>query len=413
MPPGWDGVETATRLWEAAPDLQVVICTAYADYSWAEMSERLGRSDRWIILKKPFDPVEVLQMANSLTEKVHLLRRARIRQEEVERLVDERTSDLALANAALSESEVRYRRLFESAKDGIIIADALTGRIVDVNPSIMEQLDCIRDDIVGKALWEIATLKDLATSTQTMEELCRSENVRHQDLSFQRKDGSFVTVECVSNTYLVEDKQLIQYDFRDISERKQAEEALKRYQEQLEDSNRILTVTARTDYLTQILNRAAILQRLDDELARAVRQSTPLSVFMVDVDHFKTINDTFGHAAGDQVLIEIAQRLSAACRVYDAVGRYGGEEFLLVVPVASYESTEVIAERFRKCVEANPITVGNVKVSVTVSVGGVWNAPGNSGDVDSIVNMADMMLYQAKEDGRNRVELCPYIETPD
>jgi signal transduction histidine kinase len=99
IPPGMDGIETAVKMWETSPDLQVVLCTAYSDYSWSNMIERLGRSDRWVILKKPFEPVEVLQLANALTEKVRLLHQAHAKEEELERRVQQRTSELTQLNA--------------------------------------------------------------------------------------------------------------------------------------------------------------------------------------------------------------------------------------------------------------------------------------------------------------------------
>ncbi|MDP9169242.1 MAG: response regulator, partial [Acidobacteriota bacterium] len=105
MPPGWDGVETTQRLWEVAPDLQVVICTAYSDYSWDEMLARIGGSDRLLILKKPFDTVEVLQLANALTEKWHLQRQARAHADELEERVRARTAALAEANELLLKAK--------------------------------------------------------------------------------------------------------------------------------------------------------------------------------------------------------------------------------------------------------------------------------------------------------------------
>jgi CheY-like chemotaxis protein len=104
MPPGWDGIETVARMWELYPDLQVVICTAYSDYSWDQMIERLGRSDRLLILKKPFDVAEVLQLANALTEKWCLTQKARARMEDLEEMVSARTKDLEAANAELKMS---------------------------------------------------------------------------------------------------------------------------------------------------------------------------------------------------------------------------------------------------------------------------------------------------------------------
>ena len=112
MPPGWDGVETTLELWKVAPDLQIVICTAYSDYSWDEMLRKIGGSDRLVVLKKPFDSIEVLQLANALTEKWNLLAQARAHADELERRVRERTADLVAANATL-QAEVTRRVLAE------------------------------------------------------------------------------------------------------------------------------------------------------------------------------------------------------------------------------------------------------------------------------------------------------------
>ena len=105
MPPGWDGIETIARLWEAAPDLQVVLCTAYSDYSWEELVARLGQSDRLVILKKPFDPIEVLQLASSLTEKWRLLQQSKLRIEDLERMVAARTEELQRSEEHLRQSQ--------------------------------------------------------------------------------------------------------------------------------------------------------------------------------------------------------------------------------------------------------------------------------------------------------------------
>jgi two-component system sensor histidine kinase/response regulator len=117
MPPGWDGIETAARIWEQDPDLQIVLCTAYSDYSWEQMRERLGRSDRLVILKKPFDNVEVLQLADALTEKWRLTRQAKARLSDLERLVEVRTRDLRETNAQLSATNHQLAAATQQAKD--------------------------------------------------------------------------------------------------------------------------------------------------------------------------------------------------------------------------------------------------------------------------------------------------------
>jgi CheY-like chemotaxis protein len=117
MPPGWDGIQTARRLWEADADLQIVICTAYSDYSWDEMARNLGASDRLVILKKPFDVLEVLQLANALTEKWRLAKECKLRMENLERLVRERAGELQAANVELAAATRRADEIAASALD--------------------------------------------------------------------------------------------------------------------------------------------------------------------------------------------------------------------------------------------------------------------------------------------------------
>ena len=126
MPPGWDGVETTRELWKVAPDLQIVICTAYSDYSWQEMLAKIGGSDRLVILKKPFDTIEVLQLANALTEKWNLLRQTKAHAEEMERRVRVRTADLEATNAALQQEIARRAQVeadLQRAKESAETAD--------------------------------------------------------------------------------------------------------------------------------------------------------------------------------------------------------------------------------------------------------------------------------------------------
>ncbi len=185
-----------------------------------------------------------------------------------------------------------------------------------------------------------------------------------------------------------------------------------RLYEQLEENSLQLALAAQTDSLTEIWNRSAVMRRLNEECARAARDGTPLSVFMLDLDNFKRVNDTKGHQAGDQVLREVARFFREACRPYDNVGRYGGEEFLIVIPGASYGKTEALAQRLRQVVAVTPIHVDGVRLPVTVSIGAVWLAPGQPGDMAGLIRTADTMLYRAKELGRNRVETSVFGQEP-
>ena len=159
---------------------------------------------------------------------------------------------------------------------------------------------------------------------------------------------------------------------------------------------------ASRDSLTSLWNRKAIMEILERELLRAERDRQPLGLIMIDVDHFKNINDSRGHAAGDAVLRIIASGIAAVVRPYDSVGRYGGEEFLIVAPNCSLGETWELAERVRVHVAGCNINVSGATVHVSLSLG-VATA-GAAADLEKLLHAADAALYQAKNAGRNRVE---------
>jgi two-component system cell cycle response regulator len=173
-------------------------------------------------------------------------------------------------------------------------------------------------------------------------------------------------------------------------------------QEELLRAREALREQATHDGLTGLLNRTSILEKLDDELARAARAGTPVSVLMADLDRFKSINDTYGHLVGDAVLREAACRLKSAARRYDSVGRYGGEEFLIVLPGCDAAHAAVQAERMRDALGATPFLSASQPVLVTVSLGAACSAHCAP---ETLVREADDALYEAKAEGRNRVVL--------
>jgi len=167
------------------------------------------------------------------------------------------------------------------------------------------------------------------------------------------------------------------------------------------DMQRELERQALTDPLTQVMNRRAILGRLEEELARATREREPLSIAILDIDHFKAVNDQYGHAAGDAVLQTVVARVQEAVRPYDALGRIGGEEFLLVLPGVGKEQLLPLLERIRATIKAEPVVIpSGRKISVTVSLGGATAADECA---EELLRAADDALYQAKNDGRDRV----------
>jgi diguanylate cyclase (GGDEF)-like protein len=193
------------------------------------------------------------------------------------------------------------------------------------------------------------------------------------------------------------------FDLQELKARLRAGKRILELQEQLVTAREQLRIQATHDSLTGLFNRRAILEALEREVARSNREKRPMAVIMVDLDHFKDINDTYGHQAGDGALQEIARRMLASFRAYDFVGRYGGEEFLVVVPTSEPHTAIELAERLRQSIAAQPVDVGGVKISVTLSLGVAATNADNSDPVQ-LLHQADEALYAAKKAGRNRVE---------
>jgi two-component system, cell cycle response regulator len=194
------------------------------------------------------------------------------------------------------------------------------------------------------------------------------------------------------------------FEARELQVRLRAGRRILDLQADLVKAREALRDQATHDPLTGLWNRYALLEALEREHSRAAREGTPLAVIMLDLDYFKRVNDTYGHLAGDAVLREAAGRMQAVVRSYDLVGRFGGEEFLIVLPGTSGANAAQLAERLRAALAQDPVRQELLRIPVTASfgVGAIGMAPG--GDAQTLIRLADEALYRAKEKGRNRVE---------
>ncbi len=423
------------------------------------------------------------------------------------------------AVAALTDSETRYRRLFEAAQDGILILDPETGHIHDVNPFLTGILGYSKEELLGKALWEVGAFKDIQANQEAFRELQAEGYIRYEDLPLRTRDGRMIDVEFVSNLYPVDGKKVIQCNIREITERKRAVEALReselkfrslverlnvgvyrntgpggqfleanpallrifgytdreefmntpvadlyqdpedrrRYSDRLDRKgfvpNEVLrlkkkdktplwcSVTATAVYgdqgkvlyyegiiediteqklmidrlrhlashdpLTNLPNRDLFYDRLNQLLAHGRRYQRKVAVMMLDLDNFKGVNDTLGHARGDEVLKTMAERLERFGRKGDTVARQGGDEFMFVFEGVSDQATcETLARKILETI-SSPIILGERTFLITGSIG-ICLHPDHGEDVETLVRNVDKAMYRAKET-RNCYRL--YAET--
>jgi len=175
-------------------------------------------------------------------------------------------------------------------------------------------------------------------------------------------------------------------------------------QEELVSARESMRHAATHDSLTGLTNRGEILAMLERELERARRERKPVAVILCDIDHFKNVNDTLGHLFGDEALREIGKRLRAQLRVYDGVGRYGGEEFLMVLPSCDLPNALLRANELREIIANTPVVCSGEERLITMSMGVAVSRCEGKNEVEMLLNQADAGLYQAKEKGRNRIE---------
>ena len=179
---------------------------------------------------------------------------------------------------------------------------------------------------------------------------------------------------------------------------------LKKLQDELRRSNELLLELSNTDHLTGLFNRRYMMKALDKELQRCVRKGGNLSLVMLDIDHFKQVNDDFGHIQGDVALQTVALKLQKELRSYDCAARYGGEEFVAILPDSTLEEALFVADRIRLAVQNTSFSDALSTLNLTISLGVVSFSPQHSTTVDGFIKLADDAMYRAKTGGRNRVE---------
>jgi diguanylate cyclase (GGDEF)-like protein/PAS domain S-box-containing protein len=381
MPPGWDGVETVEHLWLADPRLQIVFCTAFSDYSWAQVLTRLDVRDRLLILKKPFDAIEVYQFANTLTAKWRMTEQATSKASQLEAAVEERTRELSNANIIVQNSPViLYRLRGEPAFPLTYISHNIT------------RLGHDPQALLAASNWAQILIhpEDQAKVGEAAARILEKD-AQGSSIEFRLRAGDG-TLHWVENRYIpVRDKEgrLIEVEgiIIDITEHKAAEEKI--------------VLLARTDGLTGLANRSTFTERLRLAFAAAQRGALGFAIHYLDLDKFKPVNDTFGHPVGDALLQQVAGRLKGCTRESDLVARLGGDEFaILQGEMREVANAGVMAAKIQAAL-ALPFSINGNEINISVSIGISPYLPGNTG-ADTMLVQADLALYRSKDEGRNQ-----------
>ncbi len=333
--------------------------------------------------------VESLGLENIRTGIKDMEQQLRRSHEEQHRLINE-----------VRNSEERFRQLVESSTDWIWEVDK-NGIYVYSSPQVENMLGYTPEEIIGHTPFDLMPDDEAERVAEAFAQIMKEKQSVHQLCNRNlHKNGTEVVLESSGSPFFDESGEVIGYRGidRDVTKRKVMEEELR--------------FLAAHDPLTGLNNRHIFQEQLTHELERAQRYERKLSLLMMDIDHFKHINDRYGHPAGDEVLKEFAGRLQDNLRQSDFIARYGGEEFVVLLPETDVVDAHRLAERIREAIAREPFHINKQDIiPVTASVG-LAAYPGHAEDGENLVSMADGALYEAKNAGRNQVRLATVIDEP-
>lgn len=288
--------------------------------------------------------------------------------------------------AAVCESEERFRNMFHKHSSIMLLVDPDSGRIVDANLAASDFYGYAEDTLKSMLISQINSLPE-KEAVANMQHALHEEQKRFI-FTHRLGNGETRIVNVYSSPVEVSDQNLLFSIVMDITESKKMEQELER--------------RANTDSLTGLPNRRHLVELAEQELARSLRYDCDFSLLLLDVDHFKRINDTYGHKAGDVALQALAEQCHATLREVDISGRFGGEEFAIILPETANGQAMEVAERLRQEIAAMTIPLAQGEsLQMTVSIGVATLRPPVT-NIDELLQQADKALYAAKQDGRNR-----------
>jgi len=376
MPPGWDGIETIKHIWELDKDIQIVICTAYSDYSWEETVAHLGKTDNLLILKKPFDNVSVRQLACALTTKWRLAQETQNYTANLQQQVNEKT-------LSLQESLSLIKSTFESSSDGIMIVsnDEI---IVDYNNKMVSLMNIPNEILATKNLKIFLDyIKEKLINPGNLLNICDTKKGKEDEIridTIKFTDGKIF--ECYSQPHKLNGDIIGRVlDFRDVTKRARLEEELEHQ--------------AKHDALTGLGNRLKLTEQLKLNISLADQGNYSFAVIFIDFDRFKLINDSLTHLIGDEVLKQAAARLYSAIRSQDTLCRLGGDEFVIILTHIDHREGAENKVRHLIDIFSSPFNISNRQVTLTASMG-ISIFPVDAKTADILLRNADVAMYHAK-----------------
>ena len=410
--PGVDGFRflREIRKDDRLKELPVIFYTGnYLDKEDEKLARDLGVS-RFLI--KPLSPKDIISVVNELIKEKNKSDapdyQSSIEEPVFLKLYNERLITKLKQKVIENEDSRRsLESIMEGIADGVLVIDG-DYTIIKANSAAAESIGLNKTEMIGKKCFTIIHKRQAPCQEPTV--ICpiphifeRQENSVKLLHTHSDEKGNERHIEITASPVKDAKGRTIAMveTYRDIME-KYSDDELVKLVKRLNDAQTHLKHMAITDDLTGLRNRRYIIERLEEEFQRSKRMGDYLSLIMLDIDHFKKINDTHGHLFGDVVLRVIASRIKSILRRHDIVGRVGGEEFLVICPESSLVDTVIVAERIRKIIHEEQIGDGIKEESVTLSAG-VTEIREDDASSEKFFSRADMALYKAKEEGRNRV----------
>lgn len=398
-------------------DTQVI-----AERQAQEFEENFGQMNRprvfltcrFLLFDKRQRPHALGGIAIDITQRKQAEAELRQTKEHLDQLVEARTTTLKQLNSNLSleieerrqaleqlkESETRYQVLLDNAWDGVAILRG--GELYYANPALVRLLGAAQvDQIMWRSFLDFIAPERREHIADNYRRRLAGEAVESvYESCLQTLQGELIDVEISVGLATYHGVTVTVAVVRDIRARKQVERELQR-------ANQELLRLSTTDALTGLYNRRYLMDTMNGEFSRARRYWTPLAIMMIDVDHFKLVNDRFGHHVGDEVLEHLGQVLHERTRQSDIAARYGGEELTVLLPQTAPEQALAVAETLRQLIAEKPfVDEDGIEVSVTISIGLACFPDLGVDSAERLLQYADTALYQAKEQGRNRVVMA-------